>query len=158
MSAGRPTSYKEEYCELAFNYCRLGAVDDQLAVFFDVCVATINNWKNDYPEFLESLKKGKMQADIEVAQSLFKGATGYTQTEEKVFINQGSREVVDVDVFYAGIPTSQIFWLKNRRPDEWRERQEINYSGAIAHSDMDDDQRKQRRAELQRKIDESLMD
>lgn len=56
---GRPTYFKEEYVELAYKYCLLGATDKDLAQFFEVTETTINNWKNDHPEFFESIKKGK---------------------------------------------------------------------------------------------------
>lgn len=56
---GRPTKYKHEYAEQAYKLCLLGAIDEEIAIFFDVDVATINRWKNDFPEFCESIKKGK---------------------------------------------------------------------------------------------------
>ena len=59
---GRPTKYKEEYNELVYNYSLLGATDSELASFLGVCVATIHNWRNTEPLFLESIKKGKEQA------------------------------------------------------------------------------------------------
>ncbi len=54
---GRPTDFKNEYVELAYNYCLLGATDKELATFFNVCEATINNWKISNPDFLESIKR-----------------------------------------------------------------------------------------------------
>ena len=89
MANGRKTKYKQEYDELAFNYCLLGAKDTQLAEFFNVTEQTINNWKKDHPSFFESIKKGKQDADAEVANSLFHRAKGYSHPEVKVFNNQG---------------------------------------------------------------------
>lgn len=100
MSAGRPTDYKEEYEQQAYKLCLLGYTDKELADFFGVCEATINNWKHDHPGFLESLKEGKAQSDVEVEQSLR-------------------------DKALDGDTTAQIFWLKNRKPRRWRDRQEI---------------------------------
>ena len=68
---GRPTEYKPEYDEQAYNYCLLGATDKQLATFFDVSEQTINAWKHKHPSFLESLRRGKEIADARVAQALF---------------------------------------------------------------------------------------
>ena len=69
-SGGRPKSYRDEYGEQVFKLCLLGATDKELADFFDVCEKTINGWKKDYPEFLQSLKRGKLLADANVTRSL----------------------------------------------------------------------------------------
>ena len=56
MAGGRPTLYQESYPDQARKLCLLNATDEDLADFFDVSVATISNWKNDHPEFLEAIK------------------------------------------------------------------------------------------------------
>lgn len=136
---GRPTSYKEEYNEQAYNYCLLGATDAQLATFFNVCVATIHNWKNDFPDFLDSIKKGKEIADAKVARMLFERATGATiKTQQAVklkdsqFNSEGRKvseeeriEVVDLLQEVPPDTTAQIFWLKNRNPEMWRDKREF---------------------------------
>src|SRR5690606_9591061 len=86
---GRPTDYRPEYCELARNYCLLGAKDTELAVFFGVSESTLNLWKKEHPEFSESIKEGKEEADARVAQSLYHRATGYSHPEEKIFNHNG---------------------------------------------------------------------
>ena len=121
----RPTDYREEYNEQAYNYCLLGATDNELALFFDVCVATINNWKNDYPEFLDALKRGKEMADARVARALFSRATGYSH--EDVDIKMYDGEIIETPTVkhYPPDATSMIFWLKNRQPEKWREKREV---------------------------------
>jgi hypothetical protein len=74
---GAPTKYKKEYDDLAYNYCLLGATDDQLAEFFGTVQKTINNWKKRHKGFLQAIKAGKEEADAKVAQSLFHRANGY---------------------------------------------------------------------------------
>ncbi len=81
---GRPTSYRPEYAEQALKLCRLGATDKELADFFEVAESTVNLWKIEHPEFSESLKAGKAQADAEVADKLFKRATGYSHSAVKI--------------------------------------------------------------------------
>lgn len=125
---GRPTKFKPEYCELAYNYCLLGATDAKLAQFFDVSEQTINTWKSEHPQFLESLKKGKEQADAIVAQSLFKRATGYEHDAVKIFNDQGAPMVVDYVERFPPDTTAAIFWLKNRQPAMWRDKQELDVS------------------------------
>lgn len=122
----RPTSYKPEYAEQAKKLCRLGAKDSELADFFGVTEQTINNWKTAHPVFFESLKEGKALADAEVADKLFKRATGYEHPAVKIVANAntGQEHVVHYTERYAPDTTACIFWLKNRRPDVWRDKTE----------------------------------
>lgn len=129
---GRPTLYREEYNEQARKLCMLGATDKDLADFFDVSEATINNWKLAHPQFLESLKAGKLKADALVAHSLYHRAIGYKHDAIKIITvprgdNQGSdvQEIPYVER-YPPDTTAAIFWLKNRRPDQWRDRQNLD--------------------------------
>ena len=122
--AGQPTSYKKEYNDIAFKYCLMGATDERLAEFFDVCVATINNWKKEHPEFLESIKKGKHVADSEVVNSLYGRANGYEYTEVRDEVSEQGVKKVTTKKQMAADTTAAIFWLKNRQPKQWRDKQE----------------------------------
>ena len=120
----RPTKYKPEYVEQAAKLCMLAATDQEMADFFDVTVTTLNRWKIAYPEFCVSIKAGKEHADERVERSLFQRATGYEQDEVKIFMPGGKDEPVYAP-FRAKIApdtTACIFWLKNRRPDLWRDK------------------------------------
>ncbi|AVR75854.1 terminase small subunit [Vibrio phage ValSw3-3] len=133
---GVDTKYKPEYDDLAYKFCLLGATDKKLAEFFDVCEATINNWKHMFPSFLESIKKGKVVADGEVANSLFKRATGYVHPETKIATHEGQiTDTLDVEKHYAPDPTAAIFWLKNRQPDQWRDKQEVDHTLQVNKAD-----------------------
>ncbi len=81
---GRPSKFREEYAEQAFNYCLLGATDADLGRFFDVDETTINRWKKVHPEFCQSLKDGKEGADARVAQSLYRRALGWEHEAVKI--------------------------------------------------------------------------
>ena len=133
MPAGRPTSYREEYAEQARKICLLSATDEDLAGFFGVAVSTINNWKIEHPEFMESIRAGKVQADSEVANRLYNRAIGYSHDEDKIFNNNGAEMVVKTTKHYPPDATSAIFWLKNRRPDKWRDTK--NIEGNLNHRD-----------------------
>ena len=113
---GSPTKYKPEYAELGRKYCLLGATDENLAEFFDVTVTTINNWKIEHPEFFESIKKGKHEADALVAASLYQTALD-------------------------GNTTAQIFWLKNRSKAHWRDKQEVEHTGNVVIQATSTDER-----------------
>lgn len=121
---GRPTDYKEEYNELAYKYCLLGATDADLANFFDVTETTINNWKIDYPSFFESIKRGKFIADANVAERLYQRAMGFEHDSEEIKVINDSIERVPIRKIYPPDATSAIFWLKNRAPKDWRDKQE----------------------------------
>ena len=121
---GRPTEYKPEYDEQAYNYCLLGATDKQLAIFFDVSEQTINAWKHKHPSFLESLRRGKEIADARVAQALFSRATGYEHPEDDIKAVNGEIVITPTIKRYPPDPTSMIFWLKNRQPKLWRDKPE----------------------------------
>lgn len=122
---GRPSTYQDEYALQAEKLCRLGATDVQLADFFGVVEKTINNWKRDHPEFLQSLKDGKEEADNKVTKSLFARANGYEHAEDKIFNNNGVPLVVPTIKHYAPDTTACIFWLKNRRPELWRDVHDV---------------------------------
>ena len=133
---GQPTKYRPEYDKLACNYCLLGANDKELADYFDVTEATINNWKIDYPSFFESIKDGKERADANVAKSLYKRATGYTQKTQKAMQYQGELIIADVIEEVAPDTTAAIYWTKNRRPKYWRDKQDIAITAEV-EPDMD---------------------
>lgn len=102
--------------------CKLGATDKELADFFGVAVSTISKWKVDYPSFSEALKQGKELADARVASSLYNRAVGYEHKEDKIFQYEGAPIIVPTVKRYPPDTTAGIFWLKNRRPDLWRDK------------------------------------
>lgn len=108
--------------------CLLGATDKDLAKFFEVEESTLNNWKKDHPEFLESIKEGKDQADAIVAQSLFHRATGYSHKDVDIRMYKGKIVTTPLTKHYPPDSTAAIFWLKNRQPEKWRDKQEIKHS------------------------------
>lgn len=126
--AGAPTKYKEEYNEQVYKLCLLGAIDKELADFFEVDESTINNWKLDYPEFFESIKRGKRLADANVAHKLYNRAIGYEHEAVKIFNDNGQALEVPYTEHYPPDTTAGIFWLKNRQPEAWRDKvvQEVN--------------------------------
>lgn len=126
---GRPTKYKPEYAEQVFKLCLLGATDEQLADFFGVSVQTIHNWTEQEPEFLESRRKGKEEADANVAHALYHRALGYSHPEEKIFQSDGDIIRADTTKHYPPDTAAAFIWLKNRQPDVWRDKQQVEHSG-----------------------------
>lgn len=120
---GRPTKYKQEYNDLAFKFCLMGATDAKLAEFFDVTETTVNNWKIEYPSFFESIKKGREKADAEIANALYHRAKGYSHTEEKIFCSDGEIVKTETVKHYPPDTAAAFIWLKNRQ--KWQDRHEI---------------------------------
>ena len=132
--AGRPANYKKEYDEQAYKLCLLGATDKEMADFFNVKEQTINNWKKNHPSFFESIKRGKIVADANVAKSLYNRALGYYHPEDKIFNDNGEPLIVPTVKHYPPDPTAAIFWLKNRKPAEWRDKRDVQVEGNMTFS------------------------
>ena len=119
----------KEGLTLIEGWAKDGLTDEQIATNIGVTTTTLYDWKKKYADFSDALKKGKETSDYEVENALFKSATGYEYEERKEV-----QEVVDgvmrkrVEITRKQVPpnaTSAIFWLKNRKPDKWRNKQGI---------------------------------
>ena len=129
--AGQPTKYDAEaHPELAFKYCLLGATNEELARSLDVSVSTIDIWLVAHPEFLGAVKRGREQADAEVANRLYKRALGYEHPEDDIRALNGEIVITPTIKQYPPDTAAAIFWLKNRRSDKWREKVETAPTGA----------------------------
>ena len=112
-------------------YARDGLTDEQIAHNIGINPATLYDWKKKYPEISEALKKGKEVVDIQVENALLKRALGYSYEEKKVEVSEEGTKVTKTIKEVVPDTTAQIFWLKNRRPDRWRDKQDIEHSGQI---------------------------
>ena len=122
----------KEGLTLIEGWAKDGLIDEQIAANIGITTTTLYDWKKKYADFSDALKKGKETSDYEVENALFKSATGYEYEERKEV-----QEVVDgvmrkkVEITRKQVPpnaTSAIFWLKNRKPGKWRNKQEIEIS------------------------------
>ena len=131
---GRPTLFKPEFIQQAQKACEAGFTDRELAELFGVAEATVNQWKLKHEEFSSALKTGKSIADERVERSLYQRAVGYRQDAVKIFMPASASEPVYAPYVENVVPdtTAAIFWLKNRKPDQWRDKQEIEHQGSIA--------------------------
>lgn len=122
----RPTKYDEKkHIQLARLCVLAGMTDDEIAEEFEIDRATLYRWKNKHKKFRDVLKENKEIHDSRVEATLLKKALGYEYYEEystKTGIEL-LKKVQHPDT------TSMIFWLKNRQPEKWREKQEIEHTG-----------------------------
>ena len=121
-----------------------GLTDEQIAKNMGVNVSTLYDWKKKYSQFSEALKEGKDTADREVENALYKAARGYTVEEVTRELNPKEGTLVVTKVVTKHIQpsvTAQIFWLKNRKPQCWRDKQDLSVEGAmpvVIHDDLDE--------------------
>ncbi|WP_010276451.1 helix-turn-helix domain-containing protein [Paenibacillus senegalensis] len=143
MAGGRKSKYHthvEPKLLLVEAWARDGLTIDQIADNLGVASSTLFDYKNKYPELSEALKRGQEVADVEVENSLYKRALGYRYdevTKEAVTDPKtGNAIMVETKRVTKEVQpdvTAQIFWLKNRRPDKWRDKKDIdaNHSGGL---------------------------
>ena len=104
-------------------WARDGLTDEQIAHNMGVAYSTLRDWKNKYPALSAALKKGKEVVDNEVENALLKRALGYSYKEIKTKDDGDKIEVTETIKEVVPDVTAQIYWLKNRRPDKWRDKQ-----------------------------------
>lgn len=122
-SLGAPTKFSPVLVKFITYLASQGKTDQQIADIVGVAKSTLNNWKKKHPDFMDSLKDAKKNPDQEVEDSLFLNAIGFESEEEKAFYDKESGRVITgkVKKWNPGNVIAQIFWLKNRRPDRWRD-------------------------------------
>jgi hypothetical protein len=103
----------------------LGATNEALAERFEVCRRTIDNWIATIPEFSAAVRQGREVADWSVVSALFARATGMEQKVTKVFCHRGQPVTANYTVQLPPDVRACIFWLRNRRPDQWRENRPL---------------------------------
>ena len=121
----KPTSkYLKEYNKQAYKLCLLGCTNREIGDFFGVTEQTIINWCKREPEFKEALRKGKMIADADVADSLRQRAQGYSHKAVNFNVVDGKVVQTPYKKHYPPDTAAIIFWLKNRHPELWKDRRE----------------------------------
>lgn len=109
-------------------WARDGLTMEQIAYNIGITKPTLYKWQERDSNFLNALKVSRDAADREVENALFKNAVGFHYTEQQV---TDTGDVVDVEKYSKPNTTAQIFWLKNRKPEQWRDKQNIEHDGSI---------------------------
>lgn len=126
---------------------RDGLTEEQIAHNMGIRRSTLSEWKKKFPDILDSLKQGKEVVDREVENALLNKALGFRVTVKKSYkvkdiIYENGRkiketekiEMVDEEQYIPPDTTAQIFWLKNRKPNEWRDKREVDVGGQDGNS------------------------
>lgn len=121
---GRPTLYTPEAIKLAAAMAKLGAIDEEIAEEIGVSISTFRSWKLRHEELSDVLKKGKERADQRVEDALYSRALGYSHPDVDLRVIEGQIVQTPIIKHYPPDTGACIFWLKNRRPDQWREKRD----------------------------------
>jgi len=138
---GRPTLFTDKMREILENLAALGKTEQQMADICGVHISSITNWKRQNPDFFASLKAAREIADSEVEKCLLNKALGKITITEKHEGIDANGNIVDKTVVKEIAPdnTAMIFWLKNRQPDKWREKQEVEHKVSSIKIDKQDE-------------------
>jgi hypothetical protein len=149
MMVGRKSKYNEDFPLLVLGYARQGLTDEKIGQKLGISKDTFYIYCKKYPEFSDALKQGKAPVDFEVENQLLKRARGYRTKETKTIAlttpaelnraKEGGLEVKNIvlrqeitEKEIAPDVTAQIFWLKNRKPANWRDRIFNEVSGNLS--------------------------
>jgi len=127
---------EEDKLILLEGWARDGLTNEQIANNIGIDERTLYRWKDKESRICQSLKKGKEVVDFEVENALYKRALGYTiQIKEQKLDKNGCIHDLIKDIHVPADTTAQIYWLKNRKPKEWRDKvvveNENNGSGVL---------------------------
>jgi len=135
IRTGRPTIYRPELATHARKLALLGATDQEMADALGIDHVTLDRWKTRHREFRIAIERGKIRADAEIAESLYNRARGMSVPAVKIF--QGTPEGGPVIVPHQKHLPPDVgaakLWLRNRQPEKWRERHEVNVKGSLTH-------------------------
>lgn len=134
---GRPTEYQSVYAEQAYRLMLLGFTREKLAEFFQVNESTIYRWQEKHGDFCEALRKGGAYADAEVALALYDRAKGSVEPDVHVAVIEGEIVTTAIDKHYPPDVGAARMWLKNRQPELWRDKVEVEEKATIALVDYD---------------------
>ena len=119
---GRPSKWKPEYMEQGRKLCLLGLTDAEMADLWGVSERTINEWKKSVPGFSQSIARGKVLADADMAERLYERGMGYSHAETVINCYQGVILKTKVTRHYPPDTQAAVTWLERRDPERWRKR------------------------------------
>ena len=151
MAKSKYETHVKDKLILIEGWARNGLIEEQIAKNLGISIQTFYTYKNKYVEFFEALKKGKEVIDTEVENALLKKSLGFKEEVRKPFKikrveyhENGKKKLeyeeivyAEDEIIFAPDTTAQIFWLKNRRPKDWRDRKDYEVSGLTTEEKVD---------------------
>lgn len=131
-AVGRPSEYHEELIAEAVELIHAGHTDFEIAQHFGIDKTTLYRWKLAHPAFRSAFTQAKVIQSERVEATMLERALGYSFKSEKILQHEG--QVIRVPVVEHVPPEvkAMALWLTNRSPDRWKDRQDVNVTGAIA--------------------------
>ena len=128
---GRPSIYDPEKHPAEAEYCAAeGMINQEIAAYLNISTSTLHEWTQLHEEFASAIKRGKAVADDKVEKSLYKRAMGQYVEEVKTTKEGDTVTKIEKTEKYIADTAAMIFWLKNRKPHEWRDKRETELSSA----------------------------
>jgi hypothetical protein len=121
---GPKSGFNEQLRETFIRLAGEGKTMPQIAEVCGVSPRTLTNWMGAHPDLLLAVREARQLADELVEASLYAKAVGYAHPETKVSVYEGVPITVDVQKHYPPDTQAAMFWLRNRQPDKWREKNE----------------------------------
>jgi hypothetical protein len=146
---GRPAKWTEldmpSRLESVTGWAKQGSTDEEMCTMLGISTTIFYEWKNKYAEFAEAIKKGKEVSNGELINAAFKLSTGYREVvtepikvkkqrfEDGKVLTDEEVEIVEYEKYYAPQPVSNIFMVKNRFKEDYKDKHEVdsNVSGNI---------------------------
>lgn len=132
--------YHPQYCEIAERAMKVGFTYKELGALLGVSDDVISRWTLKYPEFATAVKMSRGQADDRIERNLYIRACGYEYDAEKPMNVGGEVKIAKYKEHVKPDVVAQIFWLKNRRPELWRDVQQHEHGEAGEFAKMNDEQ------------------
>lgn len=155
---GAPTKYnkKSHPAQAKKLMAKHGYTMEDLADFFAVATSTIYKWQSEHPEFSEAIKQGRYDFDTDkVENALLNTALGYEVTESHVEVGvDGKKKKKVVKKHIGGQAIAQIFWLKNRAPDRWKDKLDVKADATVKNVQYTPDEYARAQEELEGQLDD----
>lgn len=130
---GRPSAYSVQKAEQAYSLAQQGATVSEIAAGLGIGRQTFYDWRGAHKEFADATQLGKEAADERVEDALYHRALGYSHAAVKIFMPAGASEPVYAEYVEHFPPDTAAasLWLRNRKPDKWRDKQDVEHSGNL---------------------------
>lgn len=129
VKIGRPSNFNENIAHVVIALFKEGKTEEQVSQMLGIHIGTLRNWKNSDPDFLNATKDAKRSADDLVEAALFTRAVGYSHKEVKIMSYEGHSFEHEYIKQVEPDSAAAQFWLRNRQPEKWRDKQEIDVKG-----------------------------